>query len=196
MIITVASYKGGCGKTMSAIHLAAYFQTKGSTLLIDGDLNRSATEWAEFGKLSFKVVDERQAAKFAPNFKYIIIDTQARPELQDLRALVNGCDLLIVPSSPDALSLRALHLTLQTLNQLEAKNYRVLITMAPPFPSHDGAEAIAMLQKNKMPVFENMIFRRAAFQKAALMGVIVDQVNDRRAEQGWQDYIKVAKEIV
>lgn len=49
MIITTASFKGGVAKTTTAIHLAAYLQTKGQTLLIDGDPNRSATRWAERG---------------------------------------------------------------------------------------------------------------------------------------------------
>lgn len=42
MILTVCSFKGGVGKTTSAIHLAGYFQTLGPTLLVDADANRSA----------------------------------------------------------------------------------------------------------------------------------------------------------
>ena len=46
MIITVASFKGGVGKTTTAVHLAAYYQRLDKTVLIDGDPNRSSTAWA------------------------------------------------------------------------------------------------------------------------------------------------------
>jgi chromosome partitioning protein len=59
MIITVASYKGGVGKTTTAIHLAAYFQRLAPTLLIDGDIIRASTKWSHRGNgkgYPFKVV--------------------------------------------------------------------------------------------------------------------------------------------
>jgi hypothetical protein len=40
------------------------------------------------------------------------------------------------------------------------------------------------------------IRRLAAFQKAALAGVPVSAVNDKRAAQGWADYQAVARELL
>ena len=69
MIVTIASFKGGVGKTTTALHLAAYLQTKAPALLVDGDLNRSALDWAARGSLPFKVVDEKQGVRYARDYE-------------------------------------------------------------------------------------------------------------------------------
>ena len=196
MIITVAAFKGGVGKTTSAVHFAALLQEQAPTLLIDGDPNRSATGWSKRGSLPFTVVDERQAARYVPQFKHVVIDTKARPEREDLQALADGCDLLIVPTTPDALALDALMLTVKALQSLGSERYRILITMVPPKPSRDGDEARAMLSEAGLPLFGTYIRRLVAFQKAALQGVPVFAVNDPRAKEGWSDYQQAGKEVL
>lgn len=196
MIITVASFKGGVGKTTTAVHLAAILQGHKDTLLIDGDPNRSASGWAKRGALPFRVVDERQAARFSRDYQNVVIDTQARPSQEDLEALAGGCDLLVIPSTPDALSLDALTLTVHALQNLAPSRYRILLTMVPPKPSRDGEEAREMLEESKLPLFASSIRRISAFQKAALQGVPVCNVKDPRAELGWQDYAAVGEEMM
>jgi len=197
MIITVASHKGGVGKTTTAVHLATYFAKFDKTLLIDGDPNRSATGWLNRGngKIPFKVIDERLAAKYARNYEHIVIDTQARPEAEDLEALVEGCDLLILPSTPDALALDALMLTVATLKQLKSSHYKVLLTIIPPFPSTDGHEARKMLNEAGLPIFKTGVRRFSVYKKAALQGIDIARVKDSKSKVGWSDYIAVGKEI-
>ncbi|MDV3002876.1 MAG: hypothetical protein N5P05_004531 (plasmid) [Chroococcopsis gigantea SAG 12.99] len=195
MIITVASFKGGVAKTTTAIHLACYLAKSGDTLLIDGDPNRSAGGWSKRGNLPFTIVDERQAAKKAKEFDRIVIDTQARPEAEDLEALSEGCDLLVIPSTPDALALDALMLTIDTLKKLGTEHYKILLTIVPPKPSRDGEDARAMLTEAGLPLFKGSIRRYAAFQKAALAGVPVYAVQDSKALKAWNDYLAIGREI-
>jgi chromosome partitioning protein len=197
VIVTVASFKGGVGKTTSAMHIAAYLNEKMPTVLIDGDPNRSATAWSKRSEsgLPFKVVDERQLAKAAREFDSMVIDTQARPTAEDLKELVEGCDLLIVPATPDSLSLDALMLTVNALETFGAERFRILLTIIPPKPNRDGEDARSVLSEAGLPIFQASIRRFHAFQKAALAGRLVHEVNDPNGRAGWEDYQAVGKEI-
>lgn len=196
MIITVTNFKGGVGKTTTAIHLAAFLQEDKPTLLVDGDINRSATAWSKRGQLPFAVVDERAMAKQVRNFEHVVIDTQARPSSDDLKVLAEGCDLLVIPTSPDMVSIDALLLTVDELNSLKANHYKVLITMAPPKPRRDAEEARSLFQDASISLFDNSIRRLVAFEKAGLHGLVVSQVKDVRAQDAWSDYQNVGKEIL
>lgn len=196
MIITVASFKGGVGKTTTAIHLAAFFQGQAETLLVDADPNRSALSWAGRGELPFEVMDEWSASENINPNGNVVIDTQARPTPEDLSALAETCDLLVLPTTPDVLALDALVLTVEYLKAISTSHYRILITSIPPRPSKAGQEVRDLLEEAKLPVFKQGIRRFSAFQKAALKGLPVYSVKDPRAEAGWQDYENVGNEIL
>ena len=195
MIITVASFKGGVGKSTTAFHLAAYFSLSAPTLLVDGDANRSATDWGTRGQVPFKVVDEKQAVKHARSYEHIIIDTPARPDGDELKTIATGCDLLVLPTSPDALALGATLKMVDALHDLDTE-YRILLTIVPPKPNKAGIEARAAISSADLPIFKSSIRRLAVFQKAALEGVPVSAVKDSYSAIAMQCYVDVAKEII
>lgn len=193
MLITVAGFKGGVGKTTTAVHLACYFSKLGNTLLVDGDPNRSATGWSKRGSLPFKVVDLMQAALHSPKYEHIIIDTAARPEKDELEALADGCNLLVLPTTPDALAIDALMQTVDVLQTLGSDRYRILLTMVHPKPVKMAQMARAAL--SELPLFKAEIRRLLAYEKASLQGVPVYGIKDRMAKIAWSDYEAIGHEI-
>ncbi len=196
MVIAIASHKGGVGKSTTAVHIAAYLQTKAPTVLVDSDPNRSVCGWAVNGTLPFEVIPLHQAARRAREFEHVVIDTNAGLRPDELKEVVEGCDLLVIPTTPDALSYQSLNLTIGQLENIKGGRYKVLLTIIPPRPSRDGDEMRQELETRLIPVFKSCIRRFVAYQKAALAGVPVNQADDRRAEEAWADYLEVGKEIL
>jgi chromosome partitioning protein len=193
-IITITGYKGGIGKSTTAFHLAAYFSDFGKTVLIDGDPNRTAVKWSGRSSepLPFIVADERQAMKTIPGMDYVIIDTPARPRSDDLKELAKGCDLLILPTSPDVVSLEPM---LETARDIEEAKFRALITIVPPHPSKEGEMMRDDLEEGGIPVFKAMIRRTVGFAKAAMTGRPIRDLEDTRARAAWEDYRSLGDEI-
>jgi chromosome partitioning protein len=192
-IVTVTGYKGGVAKSTTSVHIATYFSDKGKTILVDSDPNRTALAWSQRGKLPFTVADERQAMKMIAGNDFVVIDTPARPDSSDLKELAKGCDLLVLPTIPDVVSLEPM---LKTASDLGDANYKALLAIVPPAPSKEGKAMRQELMDNGIPVFKSMIRRSVGFQKAAFEGVPVRDVSDTRSRVAWLDYQALGKEII
>jgi len=196
-VVSLISTKGGVGKTVSAIHIAAQFSAIGKTLLVDGDATRSATLWSKPGRLPFKVIPERQLSKELTESQYgfVVLDTEANPTDADIRELAVGSDLAIIPAIPDALCLHAVLQTAHKIGQFAPNTpYRVLLTIVPPRPNRDGLEAEIFLDEHKLPRFKSTVRRLVAFPRCVMAGVTVEQID--RQNLGSRDYERVGQEVL
>jgi len=197
MIITLASLKGGVGKTTSAIHLAQYLASvKGEkTVLLDNDPSQYAIGYdlnSESKGLAFDVLPMAAAMNKVGNYAHVVIDTEARPSDDDIANYAKGCDLLIVPTTPAAMPLKGLGMLSAKLDG--AANWRSLLTMAPPHPSKQTDDAREALTAAEIPVFDTVIPRAAAFDHASKTGVPVYEW-DARGREVWKAYEAIGREI-
>jgi chromosome partitioning protein len=200
MILTVASYKGGVGKTTTAIHLAAFFQKLGETLLVDGDAIRASIKWSKRGTgtgLPFKVVDDRHQAKAMQEkvYRYTVFDTEGNPSPEGLQAMADGCDVMVIPAVPQTAASDGLFFTLEELRKLGITKHRVLLNMVKHNRRGEADELRSALEALHVPLFKAEIPELVAFDKANASGVPVYAVDDERAERAWAAFQAVGKEI-
>ena len=194
MIIAITALKGGVGKTTTAVHLAAFLQTLAPTLLIDADKNRSALVWSKEDKLPFYVASQAGAPGLIKKFTHIVIDTQARPEPEELEDLAAGSDMLVLPTTPNHLDLDTTVKAVELLRSMNAK-YRVLLTKVDS-RTKNAQYAREFISEAQLPMFEAEIPLLVAFQRSPGRGVTVKDYPDRRAKIGWYRYQDVGKEIL
>lgn len=195
MIITVAGFKGGVGKTVTALHLAAFLAQKSDkVLLIDGDPNHSSLNWAERGDLPFNVCSLIGAAKASRRAESIVIDTEGNPDLDAIKDFAETSDLVVLPTTADILAIEALLNAVDSLSNLGL--YGVVLTMVDSRKRSDAEAAKRALERQKIPVFNQMIRRLTAYERAALQGVIVRDSGDRFSRIAWSEYEALGKEVV
>lgn len=178
--IAFLNQKGGSGKTTLAVHLAVIAQETGErVVLIDTDLQKSATIWGEV-RAGTPVVVSAAAAELVSVLNATrnkgttlsIVDTapHAAPDATRIARLV---DLVAIPCRPTAFDIAAVG---SAVNIGKAAGIStVFILSACPVRSPEIAEARSLLAGYKLAIAPVAIIERRAFARAVSIGRTVTE---------------------
>jgi chromosome partitioning protein len=171
-VITVASRKGGAGKTTLCAHLAAYAHGQGRhCLIIDADpqgslalcnsLRASALPLAT----AERGVDRPLALAMVEGVEWVFIDT-APTMWVVVQEAIRAATLVLIPARPGFLDLAAVRETVKCARERD-KPYAVVLNACPVKRGTKEAPAVVQsrtsLGKSAIPVWSGQISQRAGF---------------------------------
>jgi chromosome partitioning protein len=185
------SQKGGSGKTTLAVHTAVAAHQEGErVVIVDTDIQRSATTWREARQAEQPAVapvlaaqlDEVMAASRHDAMTLCIIDT-APHAAPDATRVARAADLVVIPCRPTAFDLAAVGSAVDIVKAAQVR--AVLVLSACPFRSPEIAETRAVLEGYGLPVAPVEITDRRAFARAVASGRAVTEFeeNGKAAEE-------------
>lgn len=195
-LISLASLKGGVGKTTSAIHIAGHLAESepGSVAIIDRDRTRSATSWARSGNLSFFVGTQDAVFKRVDEFRTLVVDARGGLETDELLEMADASDFMLLPTNVEYMSLDAMAQTAEILKSLGKDKFAVLFTMARSGKKVKTAREI--VSDLGLPIFATEIRMSEAFKDASAESVLVKDVrHNKLARKCWDDYSQIVTEI-
>jgi chromosome partitioning protein len=212
-IIAVGSPKGGVAKTTTAVTLAAIAGRAGlRVLLVDGDENRSAWDWAGAAGDEIPVdvhatSDPRELAKLrdADEYDLMVVDLPGA-RVGAFEAVLTGDgrlpvpDLLLVPTVPEVLDLRpVLRVVREEVIPLELPHL-VVLTKVPTsgLPRARQQRSLVLAAGAGYRFAETIIRRYSAFDEAVEANLTVLDLGGvgSRARLAEADYRQLADEAL
>jgi chromosome partitioning protein len=182
-ILTIASQKGGAGKTTLAAHLAveAEHMGTGPVALVDADPQGSLSSWwnertAETPAFAAVEIDRLTAHMTAlrrQRINLVIIDTP--PALIDtIKAAITVADLVLIPVKASPHDLRAIHVVIEMAEQA-GKSFCFVVNGATP------RSLIALQARDALaqhgPVAPVILHQRIDFATSMIDGRTVGELN-------------------
>lgn len=200
-VLAIANGKGGVAKTTSAISLSAVLCERFKLLLVDADPQASATGWAERGEMPFDIATEANPAllaslRQAAGYELVVVDTPPARESDELKAVVEAADYVIMPSPPNTLDLTALIQTIKTTVAPLGVPYRVLLTRVDARAVKEARTAQQTLMAAGIPSFNAFIYVSKSHERAVRLGQPITRLRGKVAVAATADYRMVADELL
>jgi chromosome partitioning protein len=180
VVITVASRKGGSGKSTLTAHLSAYAnKASRRCLLIDADPQGSLTLWHGLRKSgepllrsATRGVDNLIKAAKDTGLEWVFIDTP--PQMSGIvNDAIRAATLVVIPARPSIFDIDAVKETIEYARE-RRKPYAIVLNGAPPRRETSEAPITALaresLDKLKAPVWSGQITHRTTYSLALSEG--------------------------
>ncbi|MEM6252605.1 MAG: ParA family protein [Cyanobacteria bacterium P01_D01_bin.156] len=200
-VLVVLNGKGGVGKTTTAVNLAAIFAEDRRVLLIDSDVQRSATWWLERIHQAFDFSHETNIKilsqlKSLVDYELIVVDTPPALHSDSIGTVLSVADYLLLPTPPAPMDVTALIRTVKKIVQPTGVFHRVLLTRVDSRSLKEAQEAQTMLEKLDIFAFQTYIRTYKAHERAAMEGCAISQWKGPNAQEAQADYYRVAAEVL
>ncbi|MEL6163717.1 MAG: ParA family protein, partial [Cyanobacteria bacterium J06628_3] len=174
-VIAILNGKGGVGKTTTSINLAASFAEKKKVLLVDADVQGSASWWfsrSDSG-MGFDLSQETNpkllgSLRSIKGYDLVVVDTPPALHSQALAAVVTNADYLVLPTPPAPMDLAALIDTVKEAVTPVGTPHRVLLTKVDTRSLREALEAQNTLLNLGIPACNAFVRIYKAHERAAL----------------------------
>jgi chromosome partitioning protein len=201
-IIAILNGKGGVGKTTTAVNLAAQFGKDHKVILIDADIQGSASWWIGRNQkdMGFDLSQETNpqllgGLRKITGYDLVVVDTPPALHSEALATVIAIADYLVLPTPPSAMDLAVLVETVKAAVVPAGVPHRVLLTKVDMRSVGEAREALNTLEKLGIPACKAFIRAYKAHERAALEGVAITEWRGKNAWEAASDYRSVANEL-